>query len=57
MQKNRLRRDTQQSTDWENPVTALILASATVLVAVFSHGLHRLQSALERWDYDRHFDD
>jgi len=40
-----------------NTVNAVTLACASVCLVFFTVGLHSLQASLERWDYDRHFDD
>lgn len=37
--------------------TTMAFCLATVFLALAAIGLHDLQSWLERWDYDRHFED
>jgi hypothetical protein len=38
-------------------VNAVIAVSTAALLVVTALGLYDLQSWLERWDYQRHFDD
>ena len=38
-------------------MSAFVAACVSVLVVVAASGAHELQLRLERWDYDRHFDD
>jgi hypothetical protein len=38
-------------------VNALVAVGTAALLAMTSVGLYDLQSHLERWDYQRHFED
>jgi hypothetical protein len=39
-------------------MTAVVgFCAAAALITVVAIGLHNLQSWLERWDHDRHFED
>lgn len=37
--------------------TAIGFCVAATLIAIAAIGVHNLQSWLERWDHDRHFED
>jgi hypothetical protein len=38
-------------------VTAVIAVGSAVVMVMTAMGIHDLQPRLERWDYQRHFDD
>jgi hypothetical protein len=38
-------------------VNELVLAVEGVALVAISFGVHQLSAWLERWDYDRHFED
>jgi hypothetical protein len=38
-------------------VTAVIAAASAIVLVMAALGIHDLQPRLERWDYQRHFDD
>lgn len=38
-------------------MSIVVAACVAVLIVLMSGGAHEMQLRLERWDYDRHFED
>jgi hypothetical protein len=41
----------------ENTMTVAIYVCSAALLTVLAIGVHNLESWLERWDYERHYED